>query len=224
MSYRIARMMGWGMPWSKFEELAILPEHEDGKSESLYSIFSKVTDEQMTIPKDYCSWVFNTPNVPMILDSRLLSEVFTKCGRKEAKIVSGVKLFTLVSNPDNTTDVIFYPSAYYAKEWHRRNDDLDYAFEAWSREVKGKKLGERGAQSGPRDFTIYTGYNPYPFSSHLMLEDGTPQSWDHYHLIEKRPDLLPAVPSEIRWYLKELKVLDDAGINQLRPCIAQVWS
>jgi hypothetical protein len=54
-----------------------------------------------------------------------------------------------------------------------------------------------------------------------MTLDGEAREWINFRELRKRPDLVPRVPMELRWYLKKLGVLDDAGINKLRPLTAR---
>jgi hypothetical protein len=70
----------------------------------------------------------------------------------------------------------------------------------------------------------YVDFGHGPWKNTLMLDDGTPHDWIWYGALRKRPDLLPAVPLEIRWYLTRMGILDSSGVNQLRPLIAHWFS
>ncbi|SCW95975.1 hypothetical protein [Ancylobacter rudongensis] len=224
MSYRIHRGIGYGMPWAKFNELTALPRDENGASESLYSVFGSATDEQLTVPDEHYKELFyGESRRPVILEKRLLSETFTNGGREKAEIVSGHQLFQIVSTPDDTEHVMFFPNADYGRRWYRWDDMLDYQFEAYRDSVPEGDVVSRGDSCPPRDFANYLPYGHYPFANDLMLADGTPVAWNHFTIVERHPEWLPAVPSEIRWYLQKLGVLTDAGVNELRPLLAQWW-
>lgn len=223
MSYRISRAMGYGMPWTRFEELCKLtPDADYGLSEALRDCFHGLTDEQMTVPEDVSSDLFDGPR-PSIIERRLLSTTFTSFGKDGFVLGHPNDLYDSISIDDETSHVIFFPNLYYAAKWCRFDDDLDHAFEAWCRDPDASDSGKRGQQAEPRDFVVYTGYGHYPWNGDLMLADGTPVPWERFCIVEQHPEWLPAVPSEIRWYLTTLGVLDDAGINELRPLIAQWW-
>lgn len=223
MSYRISRAMGYGMPWTRFEELCKLtPDAGYGIREALYGCFRSLTDERMTIPEDVWRGSFSSRGLP-ILERRLLSKVFTSFGRYEVEIGDPSYLYFLVSTPNRIDHILFLPSLYYAERWHRFDDELDYALETWCRNPSSIIAGARSARADPRDFAVYTDYGHCPWHNDLMLADGTPFRWDHHTIVEQHPEWLPAIPSEIRWYLTTLGVLDDAGINELRPLIAQWW-
>ncbi len=136
-------------------------------------------------------------------------------GRSEADIGDPADLFELVGDPDRTTDVLFFPSLSRRARWYRYDDDLDYAFEAWR--------GYPVEPSEPRFVRTFPRFGFHPWTNDLMLADGTPVPWTYPGEVEERPDWLPSVPSEIRWYLTALGILDDAGVNGLRPMLAQWW-
>lgn len=226
MSYRINRAMGWGMPWPMFEKLCLLPTHKHDAYEALSARFADVTGDDLTVPNEVHTTLFhaNGPvRAPIIFEKQLLALEYTDGDRKTVKLGPATDLYEIVHNTDKLTDIVFFPNLAIKKRWCRFDDDMDYAFEQWSIKQRGKKLGDRGAQSGPRDFTIYTGYGHYPWANNLMLADGTPVAWDHFTTVEEHPEWLPAVPSEIRWYLTKLGVLFNEGVNELRPVIAQWW-
>ena len=218
MGIRIHRSMGYGMPWALFEELNTLPHDDDGAAESIHSVFSKLTDADLTIDDESYKRCFYTANVPPILEKRLLAEKFTNGGREETTLGRPHQLFDIAMSPDEIEHILFFPNLNYAGQWYRNDDGLDYAFEQYR-----DGDGSRGSSCEPRDFVKYLGYGPYPFTNYLMLEDGSPVPWDYYWEVERHPEWLPAVPSEIRWYLTRHGVLDNAGVNKLRPLIAQYW-
>lgn len=215
MSYRIHRAMGWGMPIDQFDRLCLLGIDEDGVTESLHQAFSKLTDADLTVDDMMYRALFyaDGPKPYPIFQKRLLATEFdTRDNPSPAG--RAADLFECIWTGDETLAVLFYPNLLQRKRWHRWDDDLDYAFEA-----------QRGEDEGaPRDFIRYTKFGHYPWSNELMTHDGDHLPWEHYVLLDRRTDWLPAVPSEIRWYLTQHGILDRAGVNHLRPMVAQWWS
>lgn len=224
MSTRIHRAMGWGMPWDAFEEATILDCEAQDTSDRLDQIFSAATDADLTVPEDVRKHSWNTRGVNVIVDPRLLAldmeftdeVVDGKRVRVEPELAKASDLYHQAINADRTLAVIFLPNATYAESWVRFDDDLDYAYEQYR---NGDNEGE------PREIVQTMKFNPYPFSNFLMDKDGNPLEWEAYFLLDETyPDgWFPAVPSEIRWYLKQLGIMDDAGINKLRPMLVQTW-
>lgn len=230
MGIRIHRAMGWGMPFKRLAELNGVAE-KDRNSAWLYDRFDGKTPADLTVPDELCKELWNTRYVMSILQPDLLSRKFA-CGPHERSALRpddfgrAVDLFTTVSRGvDETSDVIFFPTLHYREEWYRRSDDMDYEFEQWRTSIRENETvyAVRGAQDSPVEHVTYLPYNPYPFTNHLMLTDGSPQPWEHYTEVEKHPEWLPAVASELRWYLPKLGVLDEKGVLELRPVIAQWW-
>lgn len=218
MSYRIHRAMGWGMPYRQFEKLCI-PTDEDGAAEAVYSIFRGLTDADLTVDdKVYRALFYGEGSKPYpIVQKRLLATEYDAHGEEPSAAGNAIDLYTTVSTFDNTTDILFFPNLWYHSRWYRWNDDLDYTFEQ-HRNTGNDNFDE------PRDFTTYTEFGHYPWANSLMTVDGDPIEWDHYTILKSRSDWVPAVPSEIRWYLTQFGIMNQQGVNQLRPMIAQWWS
>jgi hypothetical protein len=222
MSTRIHRAMGYGMPIDRFKRLSLIGRDSvsnDSFSDMICDYFSALTDSDLTVPDDVYQRIFYSPkpNHPAIFETRLLATRFTNGGRVATDIGKSEDLFEIVMDCDELRHIIFFPNLYYRKKWCRCDDALDYEFEKW------RNTGARGDQTEPRDIATYTEYGPYPFSNYLMLQDGTPIKWQHFNEVEKHPEWLPAVPSEIRWYLTKHNIMTENGVNQLRPIIAQWW-
>lgn len=219
MSYRINRVMGWGMPWNDFEANTLLDCEAHETNEALYNLMDKSDPKKFVIPKKVISETWKTRNVPSILTTNILDRKFNfGPGRKKRDVGPATDLYDIISSPDEYFDIVFFPNLNYREKWHRYDDDMDYAFEQW----RGDDLTRKN-DDGPREFTKYLPYGFYPYANFLMLEDGTPVEWKPYWELEKRDDIFPAVPSEIRWWTKNLGIFDDAGVNKLRPVIAQYW-
>lgn len=219
MSTSLARAIGYGMDWHEFESLCLLDCEANETVDALEGLFSALTDEAMTVDQDSAEKIWNAVHVPSIMERRLLALRYTDGNRRPSKAGSAVDLYSVVMEPDDDmpTHVIFYPTVACAKQWHRRNDDIDLAFERWRDGVS------RDYSPDARSFAKTVAYGHYPWTNYLMREDGTPEPWLMFRDLQERHDLVAAVPSEIRWYLVRHGVLADEGVNRLRPMIAQWW-
>lgn len=223
MSYRLHRAMGWGMPWDQFKSLCLLrSEDEDDVSELLSEKFNGLTDADLTVDCNEQRVIdalsYNgTARPSKIMERRLLSRNYTDYGTEPTYIGSADDLYTLVMNPDATTDIIFFPNLNYRKKWYRYSDDMDYMFE------QHRESDDEPGDADCRDFTKYTQFNPYPFITYIANLQGDPIKYEYFGDLKHRTDWMPAVPSEIHWYLQRFEILDRQGICQLRPVIAQWW-
>lgn len=234
MGYRIHRAIGWGMEWNKFEELTTLDCEAHETSEKLWEVFDKATDADLTVPWSHRSetWRSKPPHRTVILDHRLLALTMDFSGdeteidengverrrRIEGPIARASDLFKMAMDPDNTHAIVFFPNAREAKHWFRYDDMIDYQFEALR--------DGRDGDPNPRDFIVWPKFGHYPYSNYIMdANTGEPLEWDLFsRLDETYPQgWAPDVPSEIRWYLPKLGLLDEKGVNQLRPIVAQWW-
>lgn len=232
MGIRIHRAMGWGMSIDKLVlnyKGPLDTEHSHGVYEvtnGLYNLFddADVNSEAFNVPEEVCQHSFrNKANKDgmaqcFITEPHLLSVRSTDYGRIPFAPGAASKLFDFIGY-DDYTDIVFYPDLHTQSSWRRYNDDLDYFFEQW----RGDDVS-RDAEPEIRDFVKYIPYNPYPYSNNLMNLEGGHEDWERFTELRKRPDLVPAVHSSIRWYLTKLGVMDNEGVNQLRPVIAQWWS
>ena len=209
--------MGWGMPSKRFDELCLVRD-EDGSCEALDSVLSKLTDSDLTVDDKLYRALFHGDGLKPypILQKRLLATGYDDKGQEPSPAGRATDLYTLVSTPDETTDIIFFPNLWYRSKWYRWDDDLDYAFEQYR---------DDGNNDGyPRDLTTYGSFGPHPWTNELSDLDGNPIKWENHTLLAKRTDWMPAVPTEMRWYLTQHGILLNDGVNQLRPVIAQWWS
>jgi hypothetical protein len=219
MGMYIHRAIGYGMSWHNFEALTTLDCEAHKTLDCLHKTFKEATNEQLTIPKEVTTLGLRPgPGHPPFLERRLLAKRYTDGGRLEAETGRATDLYLTVTTPDETTDVVFFPNLMFGSKWQRSNDEIDYHFERW------RDGTDRSGHSEPRDFVKYVAYGHYPYTNYVMTIDGKPHEWLPFWEMRERPNLVPNIPSEIRWYMKELGILDEAGVNQLRPLIAQWWS
>jgi hypothetical protein len=227
MSIRIHRVVGWAMPWGAFKRRTPLAAKTTDKaakkpiediSETLDATFNALSEADLTVPIQSSEQRHKNDKTlpPFVVERNLLlasegDPATAKRGRPD-------ELYALVMTPSGTSDIVFFPSALYARQWSRVDDTIDYVFEQWR-----KRSGKRGSQCAPRDIRVYLEYNPYPWTNYLMNPDGQPIPWRPYWELEKDRAALPAIPSEIRWYLTKHGILDQVGVNALRPFMAQYW-
>lgn len=230
MSYRIYRAMGWGMPYERFKNISFIPDDDD-----LYDHFSKLTDQNLTVDDKIYRALFygDGPRSFPIIQKRLLATGYDD-GNTRTPAGPATDLFATVSTPDDTTDVIFFPNLYYRKKWYRWDNELDYSFElyrseaddySWKESQQSKRtVLDSNIDNGPRDFTKYVSFGHYPWTNSIMDLSGNPLPWNDNYCNLNTIEWLPDIPSEIRWYLTQYGVLDQKGVNMLRPIVAQWWS
>lgn len=224
MGYRIKRSIGWGMPWDTFVKVCQAPDKTD-VSEWMYDLFGKLTDEDLTIDDKLYRALFygnDEDRDPIIFQKRLLALSYDHRDKEPQPVGRAGDLYSISFDGDDYSDIIFYPNLIFEKRWHRRDDDMDYAFEA----VRGDDGNPCETVDGgePRNFTVYKRYGHYPWANHIMDHNGKSLKWEHYALLNQRNDWVPGVPTEIRWYLTQHGVMFNEGVNQLRPIVSQWWS
>lgn len=231
MGIRIRRAMGWGMEWNAFEEATTLDCQTHETWDAVDEAMCKATDADLTMTMKERKESWNTRGITVVHDNRLLALDMTFDDEKpsmadgyrhrvEPKLAVADDLWTTVWNGDDITHVIFWPNARTAKKWFRRDDDLDYAFEA--------QRDGYGGDPAARDFVQFMKFNPYPYSNYIMEPDsGNPLEWVAFFELDReyeKTGWAPAPATELRWWLPKLSILDLAGVNKLRPMIAQWWS
>lgn len=221
MPLKIHRAMGYGMPWKRFEELSTLPlcgDDDDELWEVLFNTFNGFKELDLTMTKEERREFSEGPLRPWIITGNLL-QLDVKLGQENQKVEIGHAgdLFTFVSNPDYTTDVIFFPNLVWGKKWHRKADDLDLVFEAYGRD---------SGEDAPRNFTNYRRFGFYPYGKYVMTKDGTPieNAFIDDEPLKGEHCEVGAIPGEIRWYMTKHGILTNDGVNELRPVLAQWWT
>lgn len=220
MSSSFCTTIGWGMPWIAFEEAVILDCETQDTWEALEHAFETADQSLFEIDRDiYDSEYFSTePNrAPYLTPHALYSNILE---RADDKFILGLptELYQRidVSEEGDKDHIVFYPDCYYARRWKRRDDDLDLALL-----FNWEKGGSRDTEPDGSARVQYVDYGHTPWKNSLMTLDGEAREWINFRELRKRPDLVPRVPMEMRWYLKKLGILDDAGINKLRPLTAR---
>lgn len=225
MGIRIHRVMGWGLDWNRFEMISTLPCEGHETSEVLYDVMRKATSADLTVPEDFRKMTWNSTGINSIIEPVLLARDLNFRERRgkakqKPKLAAPNELYHLVMDCDNTHAVVFLPSALFIKIWYHYTDDLDYYFEQY------REGAAKSADTNMRDVLETMKFGPYPFGNLLMdPRTGEPLEWDSFHRLDKTyPNgWAPGVPSELRWWVKKLGILDDAGVNELRPMLAQYW-
>lgn len=215
MSFSIKKAMGWGMTWEAFQALTLIKDSED-LLESLYDAFD-VDPSVLIIDKATVSDSFKTPNVAAIIENNLLSTTFTRFSDDEPTYGPGTNLF-FTDGYDRIGNIGFFPNLYYREKWYRRDDSLDYEFERWRDGTARHQIAD------PRNISEFVGYGFHPWTNYMMNLNGAPYPMYTTHTFIEESNAVPFVPLEIRWYLKKLNILNDTGINCLRPLISQWWS
>lgn len=220
MSSAYRKAIGYGMPWPRFEELYLGDCETHLTLDHLESVLAAATDEMLTVDAEFYRECFYTDHVPSVRETRLLSRSFTNGGRRPADIGNPGDLMqvVLLAGDSEARLVLFFPNLRCAKAWQRRNDPLDLAFDRWKDGVR-KEDAYRVT-----NFIEELPYGHDSYESYLMRKDGTPVEWHTNKDPEHRGGIVPAVPKEYHFYMKKLGILNEAGINELRPYIAQWWS
>ena len=221
MGIKIHRATGYGMPWLTFRtlsesmgELAPHPENDDDFYERFRKRFDALTAEQLTISKEERR--LRTEHAPYTLEPHLLAKSVTMGGRVNPEFGRARNLYQLVMNPDKITDIIFFPNMIYANAWFRSDSTVDYMFERFGQGVDVQECV---------DFTRYVRHGVHPYDKFLVDKNNQPLSYSDHCIEYEDGDsgIRGAVPQEIRWYLTKFGFLDDAGVNELRPVVAQWW-
>lgn len=211
MSTRIHRAIGWGLDWETFLRLAQFAVPEDQIDDEMEGRFTEAGDVGLTVPEDYVQALFDgSPPLPVpILERRLLSLGLTAVSPHAPGPAH--QLYATVNEGDTPLGILFFPDLTWRARWHRRDDDIDYAFERWRTDEP---------DLGARSVLTPTALGHHPWTHDLMDTAGNAVPWSRHG----EPDAIPAVPHQIRWYLTKLGILDAEGVLALRPMIAQWWS
>jgi len=219
MSHSFRVTMGWGMPYAQFEQLTTLECEAHETFDVLDKTFRSADPVGFWIGEEYerawysTKWPRDTFRTANVLHSNHPE-------RDGDEVVSGdpSELYRMIDISEDVVrnHLVFYPDCMHARQWHRADDPLDTALlYRWS---------EGGGLDTPcvnEPLVRYVTLGHGSWANSLMLEDGTPVEWPGFHRLTKTPGLVPRVPLEIRWYLKKLGIMDDAGINSLRPLVAR---
>mgnify|MGYP006276413599 CR=1 FL=1 len=211
MGIRMKIAMGWGMTGRRFRQITRCGEDIDGFLRSRLDM-----DKDIVVPE---SW----PEQPTMIFTRFLLKADLMDGQDSIKRMPSDLFTTVYQLPDpeqnveeGTNLVIFYPNCNMAERWQRFNDDLDLT-------LHYLEDRDQGRDPELRDYIRFLDLNPYPWSASLMDQNGMPLRLDK-PLWMKDPDQLPAVPTEIIWYLSEFGVMEREHSLCLRPVIAKWWS
>lgn len=218
MSSSFHTTIGWGMPWYDFENLTTLDCEAHATRETLDNAFTEavpsvfeIGDEEYERALFSCEAPREIYNTPHSLYSNILA-------REDDTFVLGRpdELYQVIDGgeDDGPLHVVFYPDCYHARRWKRVDDELDLALLFYWENGNTRNVDIDGS---PR--IQYVAFGHGPWKNALMTEDGKPHDWVSF--ASRRADLLPRVPLEMRRYLTKLGVLNDIGVNRLRPLTAR---
>jgi hypothetical protein len=197
MGIRIHTVIGWGIEASVFNKIStvVLPDECEDINEYLYNVFSDCT--RLIVPQSE-----RKGGETIIITSNLLSKEGN--GRSTEFVDDANSLFREISNVDGENrHYVFMPNAYYAEKWFRYDDSIDYSFARWA------NGNQHNSEPDIEDYIKYVPQAHYPWTNDRDVLN---------------PDAIPVIPSEIRWYLKHLGIMDDEGIDLLRPIVARWWT
>jgi hypothetical protein len=223
MGIRLHTAIGWGLTYADFERLCLLEPTNDDKLDAAQTLIANTPASKLEVPKEVWSEAFYGSGPPMF-EWALKSATYVRPSPDlQAYTPDGDPCHLLTSTyvfepQEGIGHVIFFPSCYHGKKWHRHNDDLDYALARWANGSDPEANGDMSTD------IRFVAYGHYPWTNFIMQRDGTPVAWDGPMMLKWRPELVPAVPTEIRWWTKELGILDNTGVNSLRPIVAKWWS
>lgn len=225
MSYIFTNALGYGMPWHQFEEKVIIDCEAHQTCEEIDNIFSNTNSDDLTIPMENIKRILcDIGYIPPFSEVQLLAKEYTDGGRRKVDIGAANDLYELVFGPDDDDPrhIIFFPNLIKRERWMRRSDYLDQMLHQYM----SNGLNWR------QDHILYLKEGIDNYCHYVMEPDGTPIDFSQYAFpvteeekrLKERTEVVPQIPSEIRWYLKKLGIMDDAGINGLRPVVAHWWS
>lgn len=214
MGIRINKAMGYGMPIAQFND-HFNPVTSDNHHEKMEWLYDTLVDNQET------QELLSGPHDPKIIKElmdlgyRPLQFFFKPFDRiNSAEPHSFAKLYYEICL-ENPTHVLFMPTIDFAHKWMRHDDDIDYV--------------EFNLQNndGPENKIVECNYGFYPYANEVRsTETDRPIDWDGTMMSRdgKRPDhIVPDVPPDLRYWLRKLDIMDNSGINQLRPIVATWW-
>lgn len=212
--------IGWGMPWLEYENLTVLDCEAHETREATELAFRDADPSVFTIDKAEYDRLFYGMETPRAIYHTLDALHSNYLIKSEDVFVKGApsELYQIidVSDDESQNHIVFYPDCWNARRWKRSGDDIDTA------------LLHRWEKGSTRDYdpdgspsVNYVGYGHAQWNTALMTLAGKPVDWPGPAAARKRDDLVPRVPLEMRWYLTRLGILDESGVNKLRPLTAR---
>ena len=195
MGMRINVAIGWGMPFALFQTHALVPNLPSAYGDEWGEVLETFLEGTGPM-RGPTGWP-----LPVIDADKTAFDLITTVGY------------------DHCSDVILHPSSQDAREWHRRDDDIDYAV-LW---------GPRAPDDHetPNDKVEYLTTGLHPYGDLRMAQDGVelerPNDDTEYEWL-RNPDLLPGVPPTLRHWTVKTGLLDLRGVAALRPMRAIWWA
>jgi len=216
MGIRLNTSIGYAMPIETFNKYCLLTSPtEDNKLELLDSVCSKTTELKFT-KEDYIEFEGLLGFYPDVLAQKYHSDGRTVL----EKAPNASELYQVIYQfepEEGNSHIIFYPNTYYAKQWYRLDDSMDYEFERW------KNGSTAEYEPDPSDTVKYVAYGPYPFTNMLMNLQGEKIKWDAFTELRKKSDWAPRPPELIYWWTQKLGIFNKKGVDKLQPIIAKWW-
>ncbi|MCV9964366.1 hypothetical protein OIU34_20985 [Pararhizobium sp. BT-229] len=220
MSSSFCTTIGWGMPWIAFEESTRLDCEAHATWETLEHTFETADPSVFEIDHEVYEQAYYSTEAN---HAAYLTPHSLYCNireHEEDEFILGrpTELYQRINvSQDMSGDhIVFYPDCYHARRWNRHDDEIDLALLFY-----WEKGGSRSIEPDGSARVQYVEYGHGPWKTSLMTLEGEPRDWMSFWRLRQRPDLVPRVPMEMRWYLKKLGILDDAGVNKLRPLTAR---
>ncbi|MCZ7862724.1 hypothetical protein O9X98_15220 [Agrobacterium salinitolerans] len=221
MSAAFRTTIGWGMPWLEFENLTTMDCEAHATLEEMHLAFQTADPSIFAIDDevyDRALYGTETPRAIYCTHNSLHSNPLIHegdtfiLGRPDELY----EVIYLSEEDEGKNHVVFYPDCYHARRWKRHDDEIDLALlHYWEKGNTRDYVPDGSAR------IQYVEFGHGVWKTALMTEDGKPAEWMWYGELRKRKDLVPRVPLEMRWYLTRLGILDDAGVNKLRPLTAK---
>jgi hypothetical protein len=213
--------IGWGMPWHQFEEATTLDCEAHATLETLEAVLAGASREAFEIDAAAiaCRHTRGAQGATANPVTRnCLIENFLVHEGDELKFGDPRLLFLTVDDNEEAepSHAVFFPDLYHRRKWSRSDDELDLALLYY-----WQTGSDRFAEIDNEPQVRYVAYGHGVWKSAVMTEDGSPVWWSGFADLQDRPEIVPRVPLEIRWYLTRLGILDDVGVNTLRPIVAR---
>lgn len=186
------KTIGYGMSINEFNTL-------QNSNENIYKQLEKLSlarPNELIIPNE------DLYKAPIIYDRYLLSYRINNI----SVYGNPCELFTVVTDINNNpTNIVFYPSLHFKKDWYHCNSKIDYIEELYINNKSNTDL----------KFNIDIIINSF-------LTEYLPKGISEFS--ERYINNIPEVPFEIKWYLTKFNIFNKNDVNKLKPIYAKWWN